>query len=121
MRTPSADWQERIDWGGRVGAMPGNGRPARVRAICVFRNGTLHGAAWSRRHRPPILPGMTTSPTNRALQGKNALVTGAASGIGRAIAARFVSEGASVIAVDRDAEALRTVSDETGATPLVID
>jgi 3-hydroxybutyrate dehydrogenase len=64
---------------------------------------------------------MTTSPTNRALQGKNALVTGAASGIGRAIAARFVSEGASVIAVDRDAEALRTVSEETGATPLVID
>ncbi len=49
------------------------------------------------------------------------MVTGAASGIGRAIAARFIAEGASVIAVDRDAEALRTVSDETGATPLVID
>ncbi|MGS0686934.1 3-hydroxybutyrate dehydrogenase [Nakamurella sp. GG22] len=64
---------------------------------------------------------MTTPSTNRPLQGRNALVTGAASGIGRAIAARFAAEGASVIAVDRDADALRTVGDETGATPLVID
>ncbi len=64
---------------------------------------------------------MTTPSTNLPLQGRNALVTGAASGIGRAIAARFAAEGASVIAVDRNADALRTVADETGATPLVID
>jgi len=35
------------------------------------------------------------------LEGKTALITGAASGIGRAIAARFLSEGANVVAFDR--------------------
>ncbi|MCE9659039.1 MAG: SDR family oxidoreductase [Burkholderiales bacterium] len=35
------------------------------------------------------------------LQGKTALVTGAASGIGQAVAARFLSEGANVVALDR--------------------
>jgi len=41
-----------------------------------------------------------------ALDGKSALVTGAASGIGRAVAERFVAEGARVFALDRDAAAL---------------
>ena len=40
------------------------------------------------------------------LAGKVAIVTGAASGIGRAAVDRFVEEGATVIAVDLDAEAL---------------
>ena len=35
------------------------------------------------------------------LAGKTALVTGAASGIGRAVAARFLAEGANVVAFDR--------------------
>ena len=49
------------------------------------------------------------------------MVTGAASGIGRAIARRFVSDGAEVIAVDRDGDALAALADEIGVTPLVID
>jgi 3-oxoacyl-[acyl-carrier protein] reductase len=43
---------------------------------------------------------------NVTLEGKVALVTGAARGIGNAIAARFVAEGARAILVDIDAAAL---------------
>ena len=44
------------------------------------------------------------------LQNKAAIVTGAASGIGHAIAARFVAEGASVLAVDWNRDAGRAVT-----------
>jgi NAD(P)-dependent dehydrogenase (short-subunit alcohol dehydrogenase family) len=46
------------------------------------------------------------------LDGKSALVTGAASGIGRAIALLFGSEGASLTLADRDAEAGRAAAQE---------
>lgn len=42
----------------------------------------------------------------RRLEGKRAIVTGAGSGIGRASARLFASEGASVVAVDRSRDAL---------------
>ncbi len=58
---------------------------------------------------------------SRALSGRTALVTGAASGIGRAITERFVGDGARVIAVDRDADRLGKTCADTGATPLVVD
>lgn len=49
------------------------------------------------------------------------LVTGAASGIGRACAARFVAEGAAVVAADRDAGALEKLTAELDVRPVVVD
>jgi 3-hydroxybutyrate dehydrogenase len=63
----------------------------------------------------------STNQPNRPLSGRTALITGAASGIGRAITERFAEDGAEVIAVDRDADRLGKACADTGATPLVID
>jgi len=49
------------------------------------------------------------------LTGKIAVITGAASGIGRASALAFAREGASVVAVDRDGAALGHVAEAIGA------
>jgi NAD(P)-dependent dehydrogenase (short-subunit alcohol dehydrogenase family) len=57
------------------------------------------------------------------LQGKVAIITGAGSGIGRAIALRFARDGASTALADIDRDALRKVSHEIedcGAPPLLI-
>ena len=43
---------------------------------------------------------------------RSALVTGAASGIGRALVTRLVAEGVSVVAVDIDEKALRLLADD---------
>jgi 3-oxoacyl-[acyl-carrier protein] reductase len=45
------------------------------------------------------------------LDGRTALITGAAQGIGRAIAEAFAAEGAVLMLVDRNADALRGVAD----------
>lgn len=55
------------------------------------------------------------------LHGRTALITGAAGGIGRAIAQRFATDGASVIAVDRNEAAVREVAAEIGAVHIVMD
>lgn len=53
--------------------------------------------------------------TSPRFEGKTAVVTGAASGIGRAIACRFNAEGGTVIAGDIDENGLRSLRDELGS------
>jgi rhamnulose-1-phosphate aldolase/alcohol dehydrogenase len=53
-------------------------------------------------------------PRPKPLATRIALVTGAGSGIGRAIARRLAAEGACVVVADRDGESARTVADELG-------
>ncbi len=55
------------------------------------------------------------------LRDRVAVVTGAASGIGRALAARFVAEGASVAAIDIDGDAVEAVAAEIGAHAWQLD
>jgi len=52
---------------------------------------------------------------NSRFEGKVALVTGAASGIGRAVTLRLASEGAAVLAVDVDGEGLDETATRAGA------
>jgi len=55
------------------------------------------------------------------LSNRKALVTGAASGIGRAVAARLVDDGASVLLLDRDETGVKEAAAEIGADYLVAD
>ena len=57
----------------------------------------------------------------RGLKGKNVLVTGGASGIGQATAARFLEEGSQVCVLDRSAEARARVVKEMPALTAAID
>jgi 3-oxoacyl-[acyl-carrier protein] reductase len=59
----------------------------------------------------------------RPLDGKNALVTGAARGIGAATAATLAREGARVLCLDRpdDAELLAEVARKVGGVPVPVD
>jgi meso-butanediol dehydrogenase/(S,S)-butanediol dehydrogenase/diacetyl reductase len=57
----------------------------------------------------------------RGLKGKNVLVTGGASGIGQATAARFLEEGSAVCVLDSSEEARTRVAEELPALSGVID
>jgi 3-hydroxybutyrate dehydrogenase len=66
----------------------------------------------------------STTTTDRGtgpLEGRTALVTGGASGIGRAVATGLSARGAHVLVLDRDEDGARTVAEEVGGKPLVAD
>ena len=55
------------------------------------------------------------------LDGLTTIITGGASGIGRATALRFAAEGATVAVLDRDADAAAGVAAEVGGTAYAVD
>jgi NAD(P)-dependent dehydrogenase (short-subunit alcohol dehydrogenase family) len=63
----------------------------------------------------------TPSPQGGRLAGRRVIVTGAASGIARAIAQLFAREGASLMLLDRDASGLASVADELQARSMTFD
>ena len=73
-------------------------------------------AGRGRRRGDAALPGVD----RMSAAGKRAIVTGAASGIGQAVARRLLAEGAAVIAADLNEAGLGPVV-EAGATPFVGD
>ena len=56
-----------------------------------------------------------------SLSGRRALITGGASGIGRACAERLAADGAHVLVVDRDADGAESVAAQVGGTAVTVD
>ena len=59
-------------------------------------------------------------PPPKPLAGRVAFVTGAASGIGRAIAARLAAEGAAVVLADRDASGANAAAEQLGGPDVAV-
>ena len=64
---------------------------------------------------------MTEASPTQPLAGRRALVTGAASGIGEAIARRFAQAGAQVVAVDLDVDGLAPLAELDGIETIATD
>lgn len=91
-----------------------------TRAIVVMKNAARLGGfvsllpdeSFAIEYWPLELYKLGLKPAPRALAGKVALVTGAASGIGRAIAYRYAQEGAHVIVADLNGDGGATVAQD---------
>lgn len=90
------------------------------RAIVVMTNAARAGGfvslsaaeSFGVEYWPLELYKLSLKPAPRELAGKVALVTGAASGIGRAIARKYAAEGAHVVIADRNFEGAQEVAKE---------
>ena len=99
-----------------VGGPPNPMQPTRPHSramVARLTRGSMHTevSEYLARSRPSAVdtPGMTARFDNKV-----ALITGAGSGMGRAITLRLVEEGASVYAVDIDAGRLQDTKDQGG-------
>src|SRR5687767_15143482 len=81
---------------------------------------TPHGRMCS-RHMGGVLSSAYRARMAIDLSGRRALVTGGASGIGRACAVRLAEAGAAVVVLDRDAEAAKEVAAEVRGTAVAVD
>ncbi|MCU4158842.1 bifunctional aldolase/short-chain dehydrogenase [Acidiphilium sp. AL] len=89
------------------------------RAIAVMRNAASVGGfetlteaeSFAIEYWPLELYKLSLKPPPKPLDGRVALITGAASGIGRAAAARLARDGAHVVIVDRNEPGAATVAD----------
>lgn len=70
---------------------------------------------------PEDIATQITLPVSGALLGRTALVTGGASGIGRAVAASLAAAGASVVVLDRDETGAKQVAGDIGGDHVVAD
>src|SRR6202022_3504053 len=68
-----------------------------------------------------LMADATPSARGGRLAGRRVIVTGAASGIARAIAQLFPAEGAPLMLVGRDAPGLASVADELQARSMTFD
>ena len=90
------------------------------RAIVTMKNSARMGGfvslsaaeSFGVEYWPLELYKLSLKPAPKELAGKVAFVTGAASGIGRAIARKLVAEGAHVAIVDRNLDGARQVAEE---------
>ncbi len=90
------------------------------RAIVTMKNSARMGGfvslsaaeSFGVEYWPLELYKLSLKPAPKELAGKVAFVTGAASGIGRAIARKLVSEGAHVAVVDRNLDGAQKVAEE---------
>ncbi len=93
------------------------------RAISVIKGARACGGfvslspseSYAIEYWPLELYKLAQKPAPRALEGKVALVTGGASGIGKAIALRYAAEGAHVVIADLNGEGAEAVAEEIRA------
>jgi NAD(P)-dependent dehydrogenase (short-subunit alcohol dehydrogenase family) len=75
---------------------------------------------WCRTMLPEMVTESDAHATGR-LAGRRVIITGGARGIGAAIAARFATEGAHLVLLDREGEQCLATAAALGATSMVVD